>query len=123
MTLTMTIWILSLVVMLALIMIGKKSSLPALDYAQAPQDLGEFVRETLYRSVGRFSQVMHKVRPHASRALDVFVVVGKKGHDTFIDRVYGKLRAEKGTASSFFLKNIAEHKAVKRKDIDAKNGY
>ena len=122
MTLTMTIWILSLVVMLALIMLGKKSS-QVLDYAQAPQDLSEFVRETLYRSADRFSQVIHKVRPHASRALDVFVVVGKKGHDTFIDRVYGKLRAEKGTASSFFLKNIAEHQAVTRKDIDAKNGY
>ena len=122
MTLTMTIWILSLVVMLALIMLGKKSS-QVLDYAQVPQDLGEFVRETLYRSAGRFSQVIHEVRPHASRALDVLVVVGKKGHDTFIDRVYGKLRAEKGTASSFFLKNIAEHQAVTRKDIDAKNGY
>ena len=122
MTLTMTIWILSLAVMLVLIMLSKKSS-QVLDYALAPQDLSEFVRETLYRSAGHFSRMIHKVRPHASRALDVFVVVGKKGHDTFIDRVFGKRSAIKGTASSFFLKNIAEHKAVTRKDVDAKNGY
>ncbi len=122
MTFTMTIWTLSLVVMMVLIVLGKKSS-QTLDYAEVPQDLSEFVRETLYRSAYHFSHVIHKVRPHASRALDVVVVVGKKGHDTFIDRVFGKRRREKGSASSFFLKNIAEHKVETRKDVDAKNGY
>ncbi len=122
MTFTMTIWTLSLVVMMVLIVLGKKSS-QTLDYAEVPQDLSEFVRETLYRSADRFSHVIHKVRPHAARALDVVVTVGKRGHDTFIDRVFGKRSIVKGAASSFFLKNIAEHKAEAKKDVDAKNGY
>lgn len=122
MTFTMTIWALSLVVMLVLVALGRRSS-RSFDYAQVPQDLGEFVRDTLYRSADRFSHVIHRVKPHASRVAGVFIIIGKKGHDTFIDRVFGKTNAEKGRASSFFLKNIAEHKAESRRDGDAKNGY
>lgn len=120
----MTIWIASLLLMLTLVMLGKrKSQSQELSYVVPPQDLGEFVRDTLYTSFGRFSHLVHKVRPHISRVTQVFVVVGKKGHDTFTDRVFGKMNVGKGSASSFFLKNIAEYKAEAKKDGDARNGY
>ena len=123
MTFTMTIWIASLLVMLTLVLLGKRASSREFNYAQPPHDLGEFVRDTLYISADRFSHLLQMAQPYALRVLEAFAVVGRKGHDTFIDRVFGKRSAEKGTASSFFLKNIAEHKAESKRDVDAQNGY
>ena len=120
----MTIWIGSLLVMLLVIMLGGgKEASRVMSNAQIPEDLGEFVRDTLSHSMSRFSRTAGILKPHIDRVTQVFVVVGRKGHDTFIDRVFGRTNATPGRASSFFLKNIAEHKAEARKEDDAKNGY
>jgi hypothetical protein len=53
---------------------------------------------------------LEDMRPHGARALSQGIVFVRRGQDFLIARVYGKIKVHKGSASSFFLKQIAEHK-------------
>jgi hypothetical protein len=50
--------------------------------------------------------------PHGKRSLSLGARVCRRGHDVFMRRVYGRIHLEKGRASSFFLKQIVEHKEL-----------
>lgn len=62
--------------------------------------------------------VMHALHPHAKRAVVSLVVIARRSHDMFIERVFGHIEVEKGKTASFFLKRIAEHKEVTRGNIE-----
>ena len=65
-----------------------------------------------------FSKLIDVAKPHGKRTLAAGVVMVKRGQDVFIRRVYGRIQSEKGRASSFFLKQIAEHKEKDAKRDD-----
>ncbi len=54
------------------------------------------------------------LRPHGARALRGGLFFARRGQDFFIARVYGKMKVHKGSASSFFLKQIKEHQGQGR---------
>ena len=122
MTFTMTIWFASALIMLVLVFLGKRQASRVMS-ADVPENLGQFVRETLVSSIDRFSHRAKIIKPHVDRVTSVFLYVGKKSHDKFINNVFGKSNGEPGTASSFFLKHIAEHKAESKKEGEGKSGY
>ncbi len=56
--------------------------------------------------------------PHARQLRVVIIGVVTRGHDYFIERIFGRIVRERGKASSFFLKHIAEHKEGLNKNSD-----
>lgn len=55
------------------------------------------------------THLLRDMRPHALRVIRNFFALLKKGQDFLVTRAYGKIKIHKGSASSFFLKQIAEH--------------
>ncbi len=53
--------------------------------------------------------IINGLRPHGKSIVRGSYRILRRGHDIFIERVYGRIRIDKGRASSFFLKQIAEH--------------
>lgn len=49
-------------------------------------------------------------RPHGERAVAYGTLWLKRGHDVFIEKVFGRIEIEKGRTPSFFLKRIALHR-------------
>lgn len=70
---------------------------------------------SLHRDLRELFEVL---KPHGKRSLSAGLVMVKRGQDLFISRVYGRIQCEKGRASSFFLKQIAEHQG---KDAEREN--
>ena len=109
MSLLLWIWAFALV---ALIGVGVRASYMAgrgVRPAYVPHDLSDLVRAEIVRMRADGREIVEAIKPHGKSVAKESLRVLRRGHDLIIERVYGRIRVEKGRASSFFLKQIAEH--------------
>ncbi|HEY9585621.1 MAG TPA: hypothetical protein VJJ02_03485 [Candidatus Paceibacterota bacterium] len=93
-----------------------RSRTPMFFPGETPEDFGDFIAIELMRMSGGLSRLLRHVRPHGERVLMTSGLYFKKGHDIFIEKVFGHIAVEPGKAASFFLKRIAEHKDALRQE-------
>ena len=109
MSLLVTIWTVSLAAMVGIYWYAAtRASVSRV--ARAPKDLTELMTREIQHLNADFGQLLRDIRPHGVRAVRAGLIAVKRGNDLIISRVYGRMSVEKGKASSFFLKQIAEHK-------------
>lgn len=118
MTPLIAFWLLSLVVLVGIVVYaGRKCGSDAVPIEDTPRNLADFIAIELARMTGHLSRGVVRLRPHGEMIIMQSSVVLKKGHDIFIEKIFGRIVIEKGKAASFFLKRIAEHKeALRRKN-------
>ncbi|MDO8521019.1 MAG: hypothetical protein Q7S52_02800 [bacterium] len=115
----LAIWLFSLVVVIGIAFYARfKQQVPLPISGDATSDLDDFfvgelrgMSNELLRGVARF-------RPHGERVIIQGGVLIRKGHNMLIEKAFGRIAVEKGKASSFFLKRIAEHKDELRGKIE-----
>ena len=90
---------------------------------QRPEGFREFIIDALGHLLGHFSHVAISAEPHARKIGLLFFHFGKRGHDVFSERVFGKVVSERGKTASFFLKHIAENKENSRKIFSKQKQY
>ena len=113
MSLLLVIWLLALSLIVGIIFYARIARRDArLNTARTPQDWSEFVHDEVLRMYGNVGRMVHVARPHGERAMSAGIVIVRRGHDLFIERVFGRMSVEKGKASSFFLKQITESKRL-----------
>lgn len=83
---------------------------------RAPSNLGEFFTDQLHEVLVRFFTAVHHIKPHARQLGMTALLYTKKGHDLFVERVFGRIELPRGGTVSFFLKHIAEHKEMNHRD-------
>jgi hypothetical protein len=82
-----------------------------------PTDLSGFLSGELHAFFELLrSYATHAWRPLANWTIDKSAHYVTRGHDMFMERVYGRVEIERGKAASFFLKRIAEHKEESKKN-------
>lgn len=87
---------------------GKVSALPS--------GFGKFLGDQCHEVLYRIQRGVHHIKPHAKNLGMIVVEYSAWGHDLFVERVFGRMETKKGVSTSFFLKNIAEHKVGRRAD-------
>jgi hypothetical protein len=115
MSLIASLWFIALVVMAGIYWHGvfwKKSAMRRM--TGGPKDFTELMTREIQLLNHDFGRLLLNLRPHGARAVRAGLVVVKRGHDLVINRVYGRTSITRGSASSFFLKQIAEHKEGER---------
>ena len=110
MSLLVISWLLSLVTLGGVVFYARSRDTSPVSSEERSTDWRDFIAIELTRMVGYISRLFDYARPHGERAVFHGTVVLKKGHDLFIEKVFGGIEIEKGKAASFFLKRIAEHK-------------
>jgi hypothetical protein len=123
MSFVITIWLLSLFILIAITAFAFYSSRATNNLADTPEDLNEFIREAFAHIIGNVAYAAVSAKPHADRVAAFFYSYGKLGHEIFTERVFGRLVREPGNAASFFLKYIAEHKENTKGSAMKKRGY
>ncbi len=117
------IWLSSLLAMLILSLCallrlrGASANFVSRIPSRSPE-LPAFIRLQIEELFRHLHVVAKRSEPHARRLSVVVISLGKRGHDYFIERIFGRIIRERGKASSFFLKHIAEHKEALNKDSD-----
>ena len=115
MTSLIVFWFLSLVALVGIVVYaGRKGGSHATPFEDAPRSFADFIAIELTRMIGHLSRGVRRLRPHGEMIIMQSSVVLKKGHDIFIEKIFGHIAIEKGKAASFFLKRIAEHKEALR---------
>ncbi|KKU77599.1 MAG: hypothetical protein UY04_C0055G0004 [Parcubacteria group bacterium GW2011_GWA2_47_7] len=69
----------------------------------------------LHRDIFR---LVEKAKPQGQRTARAGMVIVKRGQEFFTSRIFGRIESERGRASSFFLKQIIEHK---ERDVERGN--
>lgn len=114
-----TIWMISVLVILAIISFAYLLARRERQFARiSPHHIRDLVGDEIVSLHRDFSALVEKVKPHGKRTVSMGLSVIKKGQDVFISRVFGGIQTEKGRASSFYLKQIAENK---EKDVEREN--
>lgn len=120
MSLLLIIWTLSLVVLSAILGFASayaKKRAPLMQNETAlPGSFGEFIADQCHEVLYRIERGAHRAKPHVRNLSIVLVKYSERGHDFFVERVFGRMEAKKGVSTSFFLKSIAEHKVGTRAD-------
>lgn len=119
MSLLITIWAVSLAVLSAILGIAfalKKRGRAIIQNGAHPCGFGEFLAEQCHDALYRIQRGVHHMKPHAKNFGIVVVKYSERGHDLFVERVFGRMETKKGVSTSFFLKSIAEHKVETRAD-------
>jgi hypothetical protein len=75
-----------------------------------PSKFAEFIGDQFHDMLSHVSQALHYAKPHAAQVAVTALSFTKRGHDMFVERVFGRIELKRGNAASFFLKHIAEHK-------------
>jgi hypothetical protein len=113
------IWSLSLMVVVAIIAFAysrMRHDEVAVGGVALPSKFVEFFGDQFHDMFAHVSRVLHHVRPHAAQVGMLALSLSKRGHDLFVERVFGRIELKRGSASSFFLKHIAEEKRISQKD-------
>ncbi|OGZ07211.1 MAG: hypothetical protein A2942_03790 [Candidatus Lloydbacteria bacterium RIFCSPLOWO2_01_FULL_50_20] len=118
MTLLTAIWLLSLAVVSGILVYAHRKNT---DLRVSPEDVlasfADFLALELSHMIDQLSYGAVRVRPHGIRILTQSRIFLERGHDIFLEKIFGRLDVEKGNVTSFFLKRIAEHQAaLRRKD-------
>ena len=111
-------WLLSLALLLGIFFYARNHrGAPAFSPKEIPESFSDFIAIELTRMGGHLSRLVQYARPHGEKVIATGGTFLKKGHDIFIEKIFGRMVIEKGNAASFFLKRIAEHKeALRQKD-------
>ncbi len=113
------IWIVSALTLLCIVVYARKNAGRQENVNEQSQiRLGDVVSREITTLHRDFYKLLDAAKPHGQRSLSAGLVMVKRGQDLFISRVYGRIQSEKGRASSFFLKQIAEHK---ERDVEREN--
>ena len=81
-----------------------------------PHDLGDFFARELGRMASEIRSVLDRIQPERDRAVRAVTLVARRGHDVFIERVFGRIEVKKGNASSFFVRHIALAKKIEKRE-------
>lgn len=81
-----------------------------------------FISGEVYGMVRAVYAALYELLPHGQRAIFVVSVHGRRASDMFVKRVFGRMEMKRGTASSFFLKHLAEHREMDRRSSSEKQG-
>ncbi len=124
MTFLVAVWTCSLLSLLGVVAFAfYRMARGAQQLVHASHDLDEFVREEFTHLFTLLSQTVASVKPHTKRFGLRAALYGKRGRDIFGEHVFGRMQSERGSAASFFLKYIAEHKEAVRKETQGRVGY
>ncbi len=115
MTPLIALWLFALIILVGIVVYGfhTKGS-TNVSSEDAPTNWCNFLAIELTRMAGYISHLLIHARPHGEKAVAHGTIFLKKGHDMFIEKIFGRIEVEKGKAASFFLKRIAEHKETLR---------
>lgn len=120
MSLLLIIWTLSLVILSAILGFAfaskKKNATNTQNGASSGASFGEFLGEQCHDMLYHVQKGIHHMKPHARYYSHVAIGYSRRGHDFFVERVFGRVEIKKGISTSFFLKSIAEHKVGTRAD-------
>lgn len=111
------IWLVSLVTILGIVTYGwilYRRSFHA--QVHTPLRLHDIFTHEVSQMHKDFYKLLAHMRPHGVRTARAGLVMIKRGQELFIHRVYGRMKIEKGSASSFFLKHITEHKVHSKRE-------
>jgi hypothetical protein len=119
MSFLLTIWSLSLIVLSAISGFAfayKKNNGNAAPQSgmSLPSSFGDFLADQCHDVFYYIQKGVHHAKPHARNLGIVIVKYSQRGHDLFVERVFGRIETKKGVSTSFFLKSIAEHKVDTR---------
>lgn len=113
------IWSLSLTVVLTIIILAYarvRHDEVAVGTGALPSKFVEFFGDQFHDLIAHASRALHHVKPHAAQVAVTALSFSKRGHDLFIERVFGRVERKRGSAGSFFLKHIAEERRMSQKD-------
>lgn len=113
MSLLIAIWLISLVVVLAIIILAyarARHDEVTVGSGVLPSKFVEFFGDQFHDFLFHASRALHHVKPHAAQVVVTAISFTKRGHDLFIERIFGRVELKRGSAGSFFLKHIAEEK-------------
>lgn len=119
MSFLLAFWLLSFAALIGIIVYAHGRSPVMISSEEMPADWRDFIAIELTRMVGHLSRLATHARPHGERVVFHGTALFQKGHDLFIEKIFGLLHVEKGNVTSFFLKRIAEHKESLRKKDQA----
>ncbi len=122
MTALLSVWALSIAILFAVTLYAyhRAQRVPLPRYV--PRSLSDFVHEALSHLAIHLHSAAGTAKPHARRFSETLISISRRGHDVFIDRVFGRMSQERGRSASFFLKYIAEHKEREEGSPEQKAG-
>lgn len=115
----LTIWSLSFVTLSAILGFAfaykrNNGDAAAQKRASFPSSFGDFLADQCHDVLYHIHKGVHHAKPHARNLGVVVMRYSQRGHDLFVERVFGRMETKKGVSTSFFLKSIAEHKVDAR---------
>ena len=113
MTFLVSLWFLLLAILAGIIIYGQNQE--GESDLTVPENFHDFFMEEFARMEEFFRMVLERLHPHGKRALVSGGTLLKKGHDAFLEKIFGGIEVEKGKVTSFFVKRIAEQKELLRK--------
>lgn len=121
MSLLFTIWAFSLAIVVAIMVFAssrmRRRNVP-LPRGVTPTQLTEFFGDQFHDMLVYAVKGFHHAKPHAAQIGMTVFTFSKRGHDLFVEHVFGRMERKQGNTVSFFLKHIAEHKKqAERGDI------
>ena len=118
MSILLSIWIVSLASIVGALVYGRivtnQRRSETIELSQRPVSFSDFMSHELAELKSDMLLLIEGLRPHGVRTIRSGVTMVQRGQEVFISRVYGRIKTEKGRASSFFLKQIAEHQGDRR---------
>lgn len=81
-------------------------------YATSETTFVDFVRGEMYHVAVFFRAIVFSALKNGSALIISGAGPLRRGNEMFMERMFGRVKIERGRASSFFLKRIAEHKDV-----------
>lgn len=115
MTTLLALWLLSLAILIGMVVYAHRKDDRSRPASQdAPVSFADFIAIELTRMTGHLVRGAFHLRPHGERVIAESRVFIRRGHDVFIEKIFGRLDVEQGQVTSFFLKRIAEHKEALR---------
>jgi hypothetical protein len=75
-----------------------------------PSQFVEFFGDQFHDICAHVLKALHYAKPHVAQAGVIALSFGKRGHDVFVERVFGRTEFKRGSAGSFFLKHLAEQR-------------
>ena len=117
MSILLGVWLGSLTTIIAIVFYGRfLYARRAHEHEHVPVHIHDLLAHEIVNLNKEFSKLIESAKPHGVRTARVGLVIIKRGKELFVRRIYGRMKIEKGSTSSFFLKHISEHKEQIKKE-------
>ena len=113
MSLLITIWVFALALVIAIMVFASSRARRCevtLESGVTPTQFTEFFGDQFHDMLVHAVKGFHHVKPHATQMGMSAFAFSKRGHDLFVERVFGRMELKRGNTVSFFLKHIAEER-------------